>query len=212
VSAREASEHTADPRAVRVVVLEGIGRPAAPEPAVLEPTAASSAGLPDGLVIVDGQPLSVRVERLDPVHAVVVEGIGNDETRSRVLILPVELPAGPRDGLRGDVGRHEVVVDGWRIEVEVESAWRAALRDRARRDDAALAHTGPTELRAVIPGRILTVHVVPGDAVVAGQQLMVIEAMKMQNELRAPRDGVVARVEAIAGRTVEVGDLLLALE
>jgi biotin carboxyl carrier protein len=75
-----------------------------------------------------------------------------------------------------------------------------------------LSHSGPTELRAVIPGRILSVQVVQGDAVVAGQQLLVIEAMKMQNELRAPRDGVVARVDAAPGRTIEVGELLLALE
>jgi biotin carboxyl carrier protein len=54
--------------------------------------------------------------------------------------------------------------------------------------------------------------VVPGDRVTTGQALLVIEAMKMQNEVRAPHDGLVARVEAAAGRTVDVGDLLVVLE
>ena len=51
-----------------------------------------------------------------------------------------------------------------------------------------------------------------GEAVVAGQQLLVVEAMKMQNELRAPRDGVVSRVAVAPGETIEIGDLLLVLE
>ena len=52
----------------------------------------------------------------------------------------------------------------------------------------------------------------PGDAVDAGQQLLVVEAMKMQNELRAPRDGTSAGSRSVPGRTVEVGDLLLVIE
>jgi biotin carboxyl carrier protein len=48
--------------------------------------------------------------------------------------------------------------------------------------------------------------------VVAGQQLLAVEAMKMQNELRAPRDGTIDRVAVAPGRTIEVGDLLLVIE
>ncbi len=124
-------------------------------------------------------------------------------TTTRVLLEP---PAPP--DARGVV-RREVVVDGWRIELEVESAGRAALRDRARRGAAGVGHGGPTEVRAIIPGRIVSVSVEPGDAVVAGQQLLVVEAMKMQNELRSPRDGVVARVAVAPGQTIEIGDVLL---
>ncbi len=54
--------------------------------------------------------------------------------------------------------------------------------------------------------------VAAGDEVVASQQLLVVEAMKMQNELRAPRDGVVSRVAVAPGDTIEIGDLLLVLE
>ena len=52
----------------------------------------------------------------------------------------------------------------------------------------------------------------PGDAVAAGGQLLVIEAMKMQNELRSPRDGTIVRVGAAVGGTVEIGDLLVVIE
>ena len=103
-------------------------------------------------------------------------------------------------------------MDGWRVEIEVESERRASLRDRASRGRAASAQGGPTEVHAIIPGVVVSVSVVPGDAVVAGQQLLVVEAMKMQNELRAPRDGVILRVGVGAGQTIEVGDLMLVLE
>jgi biotin carboxyl carrier protein len=53
--------------------------------------------------------------------------------------------------------------------------------------------------------------VAAGDEVVAGQQLLVVEAMKMQNELRAPRDGNIERVAVGVGQTIEVGDLLLVI-
>jgi biotin carboxyl carrier protein len=106
----------------------------------------------------------------------------------------------------------EVVVDGWRFELEVEDAARAALRDRATRDRAGSEAGGSLEVRAIIPGRIAAVAVVPGDTVEAGQTLLVVEAMKMQNEVRAARPGTVARVPVTAGSTVEAGDVLVVIE
>jgi biotin carboxyl carrier protein len=111
-------------------------------------------------------------------------------------------------------GRHsvEVVVDGWRFELFVEDDARASLRDRASRDrTAAGAAGGPLEIRAIIPGRIVAVAVAPGDTVEAGQTLLAVEAMKMQNELRAPRAGTVVRMPAGEGATVELGDVLVVL-
>jgi biotin carboxyl carrier protein len=113
--------------------------------------------------------------------------------------------AGAREGAR----RLEVVVDGWRFELEVEDADRADLRRRATRARDAASTSGPTEIRAIIPGRIAAVRVAPGDVVVAGDTLLVIEAMKMQNELRSPRDGTVARVAVGESQTIDAGDLLV---
>jgi hypothetical protein len=84
-------------------------------------------------------------------------------------------------------------------------------------------HTGEPLAGAgmvVVDGRYLAVkssnyrprQELPGDAVEGGQPLLVIEAMKMQNEVRAPRAGTVGRVAAAEGRPVELGDLLLVLE
>ncbi len=107
----------------------------------------------------------------------------------------------------------EVVVDGWRFELLVEDAARATVRERASRDRSAAGTTGgPLEIRAIIPGRIASVAVAPGDAVEDGQTLLAVEAMKMQNELRAPRAGTVSRVAVGAGSTVELGDVLVVLE
>jgi biotin carboxyl carrier protein len=106
----------------------------------------------------------------------------------------------------------EVVVDGWRFEFTVEDAARAALRERASRDrSAGIGGGGPLEIRAIIPGRIASVAVTAGDRVEAGQTMLAVEAMKMQNELRAPRAATVTRVAVAAGATVELGDLLVVL-
>lgn len=119
-------------------------------------------------------------------------------------------PLGPLD--RAGRQSVEVVVDGWRFELLVEDDARAALGDRASRDRTAAGTAGgPLEIRAIIPGRIVAVAVAPGDTVEAGQTLLAVEAMKMQNELRAPRAGTVTRVAAGAGATVELGDVLVVL-
>ena len=105
----------------------------------------------------------------------------------------------------------EVVVDGWRFEVEVEPEARAALREKARRGRDDAGQSGPAEVRAIIPGVVLSVAVAPGDEVMAGQRLLVVEAMKMQNELRAPRAGTIERVSVGDRSTIEVGDLLVVI-
>ena len=69
----------------------------------------------------------------------------------------------------------------------------------------------PTVIRAIIPGRVATIRVAVGDVVEAGQGILVVEAMKMQNELRAPRAGTIDRVAVAEGQTIDNGDLLAVL-
>jgi biotin carboxyl carrier protein len=123
---------------------------------------------------------------------------------------PVVLPGTGRPAARGTTPV-EVVIAGWRFELEVQDARLADLRARATADRASATHHGPTAVRAIIPGRVVSVAVTPGDAVAAGQRLLAVEAMKMENELRAPRDGVVERVEVSVGQTVELGDSLVVI-
>ena len=135
------------------------------------------------------------VDPIDPTEA------GSDVVVGRIRPLD-------RDGRR----QVEVIVRGWRFDLLVEEEARAVLRERASRDrTTAGAAGGPLEIRAIIPGRIASVAVAPGDAVGAGQTLLAVEAMKMQNELRAPRSGTVTRVPAAEGATVEIGDVLVVL-
>ncbi|MFL5680257.1 MAG: biotin/lipoyl-containing protein [Chloroflexota bacterium] len=115
------------------------------------------------------------------------------------------------DRTAAGTGTVEVVVDGWRFELRVEPERRARLRERATRDRASGHVAGPLEVRAIIPGRVVSVAVATGDRVDAGQELLVVEAMKMQNELRSPRAGVVERVAVTASQTIELGDLLVVL-
>jgi biotin carboxyl carrier protein len=63
-----------------------------------------------------------------------------------------------------------------------------------------------------MPGRIARVLVKAGDAVAARQGLVVVEAMKMENELRSPRAGIVAEVRATAGALVEANAVLIVIE
>ncbi|MFI5119884.1 MAG: acetyl-CoA carboxylase biotin carboxyl carrier protein subunit [Thermoanaerobaculia bacterium] len=82
----------------------------------------------------------------------------------------------------------------------------------------ALAATGGGSTRrvahaaAAMPGRVLRVLVVPGQQVTQGQPLLVLEAMKMENEVKSPRDGVIAAVDASAGKAVSAGDVLVRFE
>jgi biotin carboxyl carrier protein len=207
----ETVARSVDPRAVRATAPDN-GSGSAPRPIVLEPAGVPGRpqrvpGVPDRSVLVDGSPTTARLERLDATHVTLIED-GDRPRRTSLIMLADEPTSGRSLGVR----RVVAVVDGWQVEVEVESERLADLRARARRGDEGLAHRGPTEVRAIIPGRIGTVSVVPGDTVVLGQPLLVIEAMKMQNELRAPRDGVVSSVAVGSGQTIEVGDLLLALQ
>jgi len=230
IAIRDAGEdRLPDPRGVRVTLAASAGETGL-GPLVVEPPRVpvaprarvagkgplgGAAPVPDGVaptsappgVVLDGQASDARLVMLDREHGRLIRG-ADGGAPERVLLLPPAVP----DGAAPGVSRREVVVGGWRVEVEIEAAARAALRERARRGRAEAAHSGPTEVRAIIPGVVVSVSVAPGDEVVAGQQLLAVEAMKMQNELRAPRDGTIQKVAVAPGRTIEVGDLLLVIE
>ena len=71
---------------------------------------------------------------------------------------------------------------------------------------------GTLQIKASMPGRVARVLVTPGETVVAHQGVVVIEAMKMQNELKAARDGRIAEVRVAAGDKVTSGQVLAVLE
>lgn len=73
------------------------------------------------------------------------------------------------------------------------------------------AAVGAVKINAPMPGKIVAVKSNPGDAVVKGQVLLVLEAMKMENDITAQEDGVVASIPVAVGSTVEAGEVLVTL-
>ena len=102
-------------------------------------------------------------------------------------------------------------------------SWRVAVGQRefdfsvlspaeAVEEVSGARESGPSRLTAPIPGKVVAVKVAPGDEVTPGQPLVVLEAMKMENELASEQAGRVASVHVVAGDTVEGGALLVELE
>ncbi len=106
-------------------------------------------------------------------------------------------------------GSYTLWLDGFRFEVEALDERARAIRELSKTSSAP---TGPAPLVAPMPGLVVRVTVKPGDDVRAGQGLVVMEAMKMENELRAVAAGRVKAVPAQPGMAVEKGALLVELE
>jgi len=109
----------------------------------------------------------------------------------------------------GGRGRYTLSVDGHRFEVEALDERTRTIRDIT----AAVAKpTGPAPVVAPMPGLIVRVNVAVGDVIVAGFGAVVMEAMKMENELRATAGGRVKAVHAEVGAAAEKGAILVELE
>lgn len=106
-------------------------------------------------------------------------------------------------------GTYTIAVDGYRFQVEALDERTRAIRDLSA---TVAPNTGPMPLVAPMPGLIVRVNAQIGDRVQAGQGLIVMEAMKMENELRAQSAATVKNVLVTPGATVEKGTVLLELE
>lgn len=158
---------------------------------------------------VDGRPIELRLDR-DGDRCVFSTGGAPQEASViaaepgiyTVLIGGSSYEVKIIPGLRG----WWVDVRGVRYEIEVRDPRRFS------RASGGLAGEGRSQLAAPMPGKVVRVLVSPGDAVEAGQGLVVVEAMKMQNEMKAPRAGTVVSVQAVPGARVAAGDVLAVLE
>ncbi|MCY7378712.1 MAG: hypothetical protein LH467_05145 [Gemmatimonadaceae bacterium] len=106
-------------------------------------------------------------------------------------------------------GRYTLWLDGFRYEVEALDERLRAIRELS---GASAGPSGPAPLIAPMPGMIVRVTVQVGDRVEVGQGLVVMEAMKMENELRATAAGTVTSVLATLGTAVDKGAILVVLE
>jgi biotin carboxyl carrier protein len=109
----------------------------------------------------------------------------------------------------GGRGRYRLSVDGHRFEVEALDERARAIRDIT----AAVARpSGPAPILAPMPGLVVRVNVAVGDVIAAGHGAIVMEAMKMENELRARAGGKVRAVNVEVGMAVEKGAILVELD
>jgi biotin carboxyl carrier protein len=103
-------------------------------------------------------------------------------------------------------GRLAVRVRGRVVRLEMLEHRRKKMKEAAF---AHFAHTGTATIKSPMPGKILRYLVKEGQTVTAGQGLVVVEAMKMENELQSPKDGVVMTISCTEGTAVDGGTLLL---
>ncbi|MFQ5766511.1 MAG: biotin/lipoyl-containing protein [Acidobacteriota bacterium] len=137
--------------------------------------------------------------------------IVDGEDRFQVDARPVD---GGRWSILKDRRSYEARVDviGSVYEVEIEGRrYCFELADPARRTakGAAPSGPGPGEVLAPMPGRVMRIPVRLGQKVRRGEAVVVVEAMKMENELTAARDGVVVEIACREGEAVELGSVLL---
>jgi biotin carboxyl carrier protein len=146
-------------------------------------------------ILIDGRPVEVDPQRLEAVkevepgvYSVLLEGRSFEV---RAIATPHVL---------------NVETGGRRFAVEVRDPRNGGRQSRAA------SGSGRQSIAAPMPGKVVRVLVKEGDAVDIGQGLIVVEAMKMQNEMKTSRAGRVVEVRVIDGDTVAAGDTLVVLE
>lgn len=148
---------------------------------------------PEGL-LVDGRPVEAD---LRPIPGTEIRSLLLDGVSHRLL------------ARRKGAGEWEIHSGGRRLPAQVLDERMRAIRAMT---GAASGPAGPRPLRAPMPGLVIRVEVTVGQAVEPGQGLVIVEAMKMENELRADAAGTVKGIRVAAGEAVEKDQLLIEFE
>ena len=136
----------------------------------------------------DGPVRDANVEMAEPgVYTILIDGRSYD-------VFVEDTPSGM-----------VVSVEGHRFEIEARDPRRWSRKSAA-------VGTGTVQIISPMPGKVIRVLAAPGDEVAAGQGIVVVEAMKMQNELKSTRKGKVLRIAVNEGATVGAGELLATIE
>lgn len=146
----------------------------------------------------DGVPFDADIAEVEPgVYSLLIGG-----KSFKVRVAP-----GASGGSNGSAGEYSVEVGGVHYAVSLRDPRRMARGGRAK-----VAIEGKQNVTALMPGKVLRVLVCEGQAVESGQGLIVVEAMKMQNEIKCPKAGKIQKVLVREGQAVNAGDILLAVE
>lgn len=140
-------------------------------------------------VTIDGRTYHADLQRVDgPLFSLLLDGMSFE-------VVAQERPDGS-----------EVVIGDRSFEIEIERPGR-----RRGRTAAGAASGGALQIKAPLTGSVLEVPVAVGEAVAAGQVMIVLESMKMNNEIRTPRDGAVTEIHVRPGDRVERNALLVTI-
>ena len=144
-------------------------------------------------IIIDGKTLEVDFESVSnqPVYSLILDGKSYE-----AYVYPAE-------------ENWEVLRRGRMYPVKVEDEREKRLRAAA---GGSVSETGKFYLKSPMPGMVVSVLVEEGQEIEQGQVLLILESMKMQNELKAPRNGTVGRVRVKPGESVEQRQTLLSLQ
>lgn len=147
----------------------------------------------EGQYVVDGKTLNVKLDRTaDGFSMLVIDGVS----------YPVEI-------ISENQNMYEILVNGVEYSFSIETPFSV---ERKKILDSKASESGTILLKAPMPGKILDVLVKTGDSVKAGDTLLILEAMKMQNAILASTKAVVKKVVVKAGDTTSKSDLLIELE
>ncbi len=160
------------------------------------------------VALLDGEQIPVTIGKDDSGNTLV--SIGEKEytvdsrwTQSDLLSLIIDGRSYQVD-IHTEKDLHEVLIEGEHFEFELFDERKSLLKK-----SATLGAEGVQEIKSSMPGKIVKVLVSVDEEVEQGQGLVVVEAMKMENELSAPRDGVVSTIHVTAGQTVDSGAALV---
>lgn len=143
-----------------------------------------------GVATINGCP--VQFELSEPEPGVYTLLLGNRVVEVRIVGNPTQAAV-------------EAILGGQKIPIRV-------IDPNRRRRPGMLTVTGKIELSATMPGRVVRWLCQPGDTLSEGQGVVVLEAMKMQNEVRSPKAGTVTELRVKPGQTVEAGAVLAVIE
>jgi biotin carboxyl carrier protein len=161
-------------------------------------------------VSIDGKNYRLELERTEGLWHCCLDGkdMQIDPVLARPDVLSVLI-----DGKAYEIKREHTATDMhlWvgPVRYAAELHDQRSLRSRRQNADQ---EKGPRKLAAPMPGKVVRLLVKEGNEVEAGQGLVVVEAMKMQNEVKSPKRGVVQKMIAIEGATVNAGDVLIIVE
>jgi biotin carboxyl carrier protein len=161
-------------------------------------------------VTIDGKNYRVELERAESSWRCRLDGreIEMDAVLARRDVLSVLI-----GGKAYEIKREHTATDThmWVGSVRYVAELRDPRSLRGRRG-AGTDEKGPKKLLAPMPGKVVRVLVGEGKEVEAGQSIMVVEAMKMQNEIKSPKKGTVQKIVATEGANVNAGDVLAIVE